>query len=79
MYPAVVHSCACPATAPTFQLRDPHPEAKRQCALFLEAMMRFFAKLLLALSMIKPLFPVLFPVLLPEMMPKVMWDRLLPS
>jgi len=41
------------------------------------AMMRFFGKIPLVLSMMKPIFPVLFPILLPMMMPKVM-DNLMP-
>jgi len=39
-------------------------------------MMRFFGKIPLMLSLMKPLFPVLFPILLPIMMPKVMQTML---
>ena len=39
-------------------------------------MMRFFGKIPLMLSLMKPLFPVLFPIMLPIMMPKVMQTML---
>ncbi len=89
------------------ELPDPHPEVRRQWAVFeamialmtpqgfadlmgtmwpellnamplgMGSMMRFFGKIPLALSMMKPLFPIIFPILLPEIMPKVM-DNLMP-
>ena len=48
------------------------PELIEAMPLGMGAMMRFFAKLPLVLSAMKPLFPVLFPILLPMMMPKLL-------
>ena len=48
------------------------PELVDAMPLGMGAMMRFMAKLPLALDLMKPLFPVLFPVLLPRMLPKLM-------